>query len=140
MKHSFNLLLLLLLPLLPSCTASDWDDEENQLPSTYVDPVNVSGYWYQSGAKLNGYSAYLGLHITNSGKGHATFYSKNASLASFSDITTSVEGQILTINNCSAYSGNYLVQNVNNSTLKIGKLRLNILQRTGTNTRQPRQP
>lgn len=121
MKHSLitTLLFTLFAPFITSCTSSDWDDEENQLPSSYVEPVNVSGYWYQSGAKLNGNSAYLGLHITSSGKGHATFYAKSAGIASFDDINTSVEGSILTINNCDAFKGNFLVENVTSSSLKL---------------------
>ena len=111
----FLLSLLTVLVGVVSCTSDDWDDEENKAPSSYVPPVDVNGVWYQSGAKLGGVSAYLSLHLNKTGQGHAVWYARSSGKVSYDEITTSVDGAILTINGCSAYSGNFLVESTGSS-------------------------
>jgi hypothetical protein len=109
---------LVVIATVSSCAKDDWDDDDNKV--TYSVPaVDVSGVWYQSGATLGGYSAYMGLHLNKAGKGHVLFYAKSASKYAYYEINSSVDGEILTINGCSVYEGNYLVESVGSSNLKL---------------------
>jgi len=110
--------LLVVIATVSSCAKDDWDDDENKVVYS-VPAVDVNGAWYQSGAKLGGSSAYMGLHLNKAGNGHVMFYSKSASKFAYYQINSSVDGEILTINGCSAYEGNYLVESVSSSSMKL---------------------